>query len=128
MEGLEESPESCLTLPRLQLKAKYLAERDRRLRQGFEQQYITIGESEKFKHWLDDLWNKGPERQPISVDTDVLVLGSGFSGLLTASKLKDAGITNFKMIDGSGDFGGTVGWDLDHSVLFYLLTLVVAHS
>jgi monoamine oxidase len=62
----------------------------------------------------------------MSIDTDVLVLGAGFSGLLTASKLKDAGVTNFKMIDGSGDFGGTVGWA--SSVVSWVLFANSCHS
>lgn len=43
-------------------------------------------------------------------ETTVLVLGGGFSGITTAAKLKDAGITDFKVIDKAGDWGGNCGF------------------
>ncbi|KAI9026047.1 putative monooxygenase [Hyaloraphidium curvatum] len=91
----------------------HIAERDRRVRAEHENQYVTVGEGKgaKFSHWLDDHWTKRVEREPIDLDLDVLVLGTGFSGILTASKLKDRGITSFKMLDAAGDFGGTWYWN-----------------
>ena len=38
---------------------------------------------------------------------DVLIIGSGFSGIGTAINLKNKGITNFKIVDKGKDFGGT---------------------
>ena len=41
----------------------------------------------------------------------LLVLGAGFSGITTAAKLKDAGISDFRIIDKAGDFGGNWYWN-----------------
>lgn len=76
------------------------------------QKDIVVGEGKgaKFAHWLEDPWAKPEEREPLNINIEVLVMGAGFSGILTASKLKDAGITDFKIIDKASDFGGTWYW------------------
>ncbi len=38
---------------------------------------------------------------------DVLIIGSGFSGVGTAINLKKQGVTNFRIVDKGNDFGGT---------------------
>jgi cation diffusion facilitator CzcD-associated flavoprotein CzcO len=38
---------------------------------------------------------------------DVLIIGSGFSGIGTAINLQKQGVTNFKIVDKGKDFGGT---------------------
>ncbi|KAI9021840.1 putative monooxygenase [Hyaloraphidium curvatum] len=95
------------------LKKRYLEERDRRLKPSGQSQWVIIGEGkgEKFKGWLQDPWAEPLVRDPIEVETTVLILGGGFSGITTAAKLKDAGITDFKMIDKAGDFGGNWYWN-----------------
>ncbi len=45
--------------------------------------------------------------QTAGPDVDVAVIGSGFSGLCTAIKLKQAGITNFVILEKEAAFGGT---------------------
>jgi cation diffusion facilitator CzcD-associated flavoprotein CzcO len=47
------------------------------------------------------------ERAAINEDLTVLVLGGGFSGMVTSVHLVENGITNFKIIEKGGDFGGT---------------------
>lgn len=39
----------------------------------------------------------------------MLVLGGGFSGMVSTIKLLEAGITDVKIIEKGGDFGGTCG-------------------
>lgn len=56
------------------LKEQYLAERDKRLRSDHGAQYFVISESEKFKHWFQDPWVQKDEREPMTIETDVLVL------------------------------------------------------
>ncbi|KAI9019150.1 monooxygenase [Hyaloraphidium curvatum] len=96
-----------------ELKARYRAERDKRIRTDGSEQYITVGEGkgEKFKHWLTDPWTKYVERPAQEFTTEAVILGAGFSGLLLGGKLKEAGITDFKIIDKAGDFGGTWYWN-----------------
>lgn len=40
-------------------------------------------------------------------ELDVLIIGSGFSGIGTAINLKNRGVANFKIVDKGKDFGGT---------------------
>ncbi len=42
---------------------------------------------------------------------DVAVIGAGFSGLMTAARLKERGVDNFRIIESGGDFGGTWYWN-----------------
>jgi len=93
------------------LRAKYKAERDKRLRDDGEEQYVEA--AAEFAHYADDDPYADPEfqREPLDVDLDVVVIGAGFSGLMTAARLKERGITNFRIIESGGDFGGTWYWN-----------------
>jgi cyclohexanone monooxygenase len=93
------------------LRAKYKAEREKRLRDDGEDQYVEA--SEEFAHYADDDPYADPEfaRDPLDADLDVVVIGAGFSGLMTAARLKERGITNFRIIEAGGDFGGTWYWN-----------------
>ncbi|KXS22286.1 putative monooxygenase [Gonapodya prolifera JEL478] len=92
---------------------KYLQERDRRLREDHQGQYVTIGEGKgaKYAEWFEDHWTPKVERAPLTINTTVVVLGSGFSGIQMGAKLKQYGVTDFKIIDRAGDFGGTWYWN-----------------
>ena len=41
----------------------------------------------------------------------MLIIGGGFGGLLAAARLQKAGITNIRIIEKAGDFGGTWYWN-----------------
>lgn len=91
------------------LNAKYLKERDKRLRADGIGQYIeTEGEYASF---LDDPYSERIERAPTQKDVEVAIVGAGFGGLLTAVRLKEIGIEDVLMIDRAGDFGGTWYWN-----------------
>jgi cyclohexanone monooxygenase len=60
-----------------------------------------------FSEYLADPYAKRqPPREPIHSESDVLIVGGGFSGLLAAVRLKQAGL-NVRIIERGGDFGGT---------------------
>ncbi len=91
------------------LRAKYLAERDKRLREEGNEQYIEpVG---KFAYLLEDPYVPRVEREPLFDDIEVAVIGGGFSGLVTGARLKQAGITDVRIIEGGGDFGGAWYWN-----------------
>ncbi|KAI9005115.1 putative monooxygenase [Hyaloraphidium curvatum] len=96
-----------------ELLEKYRAERDRRIRTDFAEQFITIGEGKgaKYADWLVDPWVQRVERPALDIQTTVLIVGGGFSGIQVAGNLKKAGITDFKIMDRAGDFGGTWYWN-----------------
>ncbi|MGH6967429.1 MAG: flavin-containing monooxygenase [Phenylobacterium sp.] len=92
------------------LKARYRAERDKRLRTDGNEQYQEIAGS--FAHYLEDPYvPPGFKRDPITDEAEVVVIGGGFGGLLAAARLREAGIADIRIIEKGGDFGGTWYWN-----------------
>lgn len=93
-----------------ELHAKYLAERDRRIKQDHNDQYIpTSGKWAKI--YEEDPYTPVAPREPITGETDVVILGAGYCGMMVATQLKKAGIDDFYTIDHGGNFGGTWYWN-----------------
>ena len=93
-----------------ELKRKYLAERDLRLRPDGTDQYVEV--RAEFSRYVDDPYvQPGFTREPLTDEVEVAIIGGGFGGLLMAARLKEAGITDIRMIDKAGDFGGTWYWN-----------------
>ena len=92
------------------LRAKYRAERDRRLRPDGNEQYVEVKGS--FAHFLDDPYgDPGFTRAPLADEVEVAVIGGGFGGLLAGARLRQAGVESLRMIDPARDFGGTWYWN-----------------
>lgn len=92
------------------LHAKYLAERDRRLKKTHNDQYIPASGRWKDIYEVDPYTPVAP-REPVTGETDVVILGAGYCGMMVATQLKKAGITDFYNIDHGGNFGGTWYWN-----------------
>lgn len=93
------------------LREKYRIERDKRLREDGEDQYIEV--AQEYAHYadLDPYVTPGFQRKAIDEEVDVAIVGGGFSGMLAAARLKEQGITNIRIIESAGDFGGTWYWN-----------------
>ena len=93
------------------LREKYRIERDKRLRPDGDDQYIEM--AGEFSHFADDDPYVEPEftRDPIDEEIDVAIVGGGFSGMLAATRLRERGLTNIRIIESGGDFGGTWYWN-----------------
>jgi cyclohexanone monooxygenase len=91
------------------LKAKYLAERDKRLRVDGVDQYVPV--SGAFAHFAADPYATRIERAPIEAEADVAIVGGGFGGLLMGARLREAGVRDICIIEKGGDFGGTWYWN-----------------
>src|ERR1051325_7541934 len=92
------------------LKAKYRAEREKRLRADGNEQYREI--KGEFAHYLDDPYvAPGFARAPLTDEVEVVVIGGGFGGLLAGARLREAGIDDIRIIEKGGDFGGTWYWN-----------------
>ncbi len=93
------------------LRDKYRFERDKRIREDGEDQYVEA--ASEFAHYADDdpYVDANMQRDPLELDIEVAIIGAGFSGLMTAARLKERGITNFRIIEAGGDFGGTWYWN-----------------
>lgn len=91
------------------LRERYRAERDKRLRPDGVEQYIEP--SGAFGYFVEDPYVEKIDRDPIRRECEAVIVGGGFGGILTAAKLKDAGIEDFIVIEKGGGFGGTWYWN-----------------
>jgi cyclohexanone monooxygenase len=92
------------------LRAKYREERDKRLRDDGNAQYREI--AGEFAHYLDDPYvQPGFSREPLTDEVEVVVVGGGFGGQLAAARLRQAGVSDIRIIEKGGDFGGTWYWN-----------------
>ena len=92
------------------LHAKYLDERAKRLRPEGVEQYVEM--EHPFIGEIDDPYTEEKlERDPMTEDVDVVIVGGGFSGLLMAASLLKQGVTDFRVIEKGSDVGGTWYWN-----------------
>jgi len=92
------------------LRAKYREERDKRIRPEGNEQYVEVKDA--FAHFVDDPYvAPGFTREPLVDEVDVLLIGGGFGGLLTGARLRERGVSNVRIIEKGGDFGGTWYWN-----------------
>ncbi|MCJ1682788.1 NAD(P)/FAD-dependent oxidoreductase [Rathayibacter sp. VKM Ac-2928] len=108
-------------------RERYRAERDRRARPDAATQYRRA--AGEFGYYAKDPYTERVEREPVTDRVEALVIGAGFGGLLTASRLREAGVESLRLMDEAGDVGGTWYWnrypgvrcDIESSVYLPLL-------
>ena len=92
------------------LRRKYEQERDKRLRSDGVGKYIDA--AGEFQEFVQDPFVSEPlVRDAVVEDVDVVIIGGGFGGLLTAAKLREQGVSSFRIIEQAADFGGTWYWN-----------------
>jgi cation diffusion facilitator CzcD-associated flavoprotein CzcO len=91
------------------LRRKYLEERDKRLRPDGNDQYLRL--EGRLAHYLDDPYTPRTERAAKTDHVTFAFIGGGFAGLVTGARLVEAGITDVRIIEKGGDFGGTWYWN-----------------
>lgn len=92
------------------LTRKYAEEREKRLRADGNDQYQHM---EGELAWLDHDPHADPNftRDPIVEETDVLMIGGGFAGLLAGGRLREAGVESLRIVEKGSDFGGAWYWN-----------------
>src|SRR5690349_21840094 len=81
------------------IRAKYKAERDKRIRADGEAQYIELA-GQFARYGEDDPYvAPGFTRAPLNDEIEVAVIGGGFSGILAGARLVEAGIGDFRIIE-----------------------------
>jgi cation diffusion facilitator CzcD-associated flavoprotein CzcO len=91
------------------LLAKYLAERDKRLRPDGNAQYLRL--QGRLARYNRDPYTPPVDRQPLFDHVTFAFVGGGFAGLVTGARLVEAGVGDVRIIDKGGDFGGTWYWN-----------------
>ncbi|WP_391653826.1 flavin-containing monooxygenase [Streptomyces tamarix] len=91
------------------LLAKNAAERAKRLRPDGNDQYVQL--SGEHAHMNEDPFTDRTEREPHRDHVTFAFIGGGFAGLMTGAHLKTAGVTDIRIVESGGDFGGTWYWN-----------------
>jgi cation diffusion facilitator CzcD-associated flavoprotein CzcO len=90
-----------------ELRERYRREQQKRLRPEGMAQFGELTEELD----RDPFVEPGFTRDPVVEETTVLIVGGGFAGMLTAIDLAKHGITDVRIIEKAGDFGGTWYWN-----------------
>lgn len=92
------------------LRDKYRHERDKRVRNDGNNQYVEV--KGEYAHFVEDPYvTEKIDREPLHDEVDVAIIGGGFGGLLMGAALRNAGINNIRLIEKGSDFGGTWYWN-----------------
>jgi cation diffusion facilitator CzcD-associated flavoprotein CzcO len=92
------------------MREKYRGEREKRLRPEGIEQFVEV--KGKFAHFGDDPFTKElVEREATQDEVEVVIIGGGFGGLLSAARLSEAGFNDICVIEEGADFGGTWYWN-----------------
>lgn len=96
-----------------QLAERYRIERSKRLRDDAESQFIEVTNDSTFanEYMAHDPYSETVKREPIKDIREVIVIGGGWVGLMTATRLIQSGVTDVRIVESGTDFGGTWYWN-----------------
>ncbi len=93
-----------------EVRARYLAERDKRLVPG-RAAIRDLGADEHFARYRDDPFTPVAPRAPVVDDVDVVIVGGGIAGVCVGAELRKAGVERIRIVDQAGGIGGTWYWN-----------------
>lgn len=95
------------------IKKKFAEERDLRLgyRPEGTSQFTSDLTGDLAGYAVDPFGGEAPAREPLSDEVEVLIIGGGFSALLTSARLREAGVESIRIVERGGDVGGTWYWN-----------------
>lgn len=101
-----------------EMRARYEEERQKRLRDDGNAQFIQVEQSANCKRFAEDPWADPADIQPLEAKfpdkrSEMLIIGAGWGGIQIAVRMIEAGIPaqDIRMIDPAGGFGGTWYWN-----------------
>jgi len=106
---IDSAPAQGRAIDKKALLAKYIEERDKRLRPDGNDQYLEV--TGRLAHYLDDPYTPFVERAPKTDHVTFAFVGGGFAGLVTGARLVEAGVRDVRIVEKGGDFGGTWYWN-----------------
>src|ERR1043165_935129 len=92
------------------VRDKYAEERAKRMTEDRGVLY-DLRADERFREYTKDPFTPYVEREPITEDVDVAIVGAGMSGVTVGAKLRDQGLRKIVLIDKAGGIGGTWYWN-----------------
>jgi cation diffusion facilitator CzcD-associated flavoprotein CzcO len=92
------------------IRDKYAEERAKRMTADRGVLY-DLTEDERFAEYTKDPFTPFIERDPLTEDVDVAIVGAGMSGVVVGAKLRDQGLRKIVLIDKAGGIGGTWYWN-----------------
>src|SRR4051794_20444109 len=92
------------------VREKYERERAKRMTEG-RGVIHDLKHDERFAEYTRDPHTPFIERDPVSTEVDVAILGAGMSGVVAGAKLREAGLRRIMLIDKAGGIGGTWYWN-----------------
>ena len=108
--GPPPTPDGATSYDPDAVKARYLAERDKRLLPG-RAAIRDLRTDEHFSRYRADPFTPLIERDPISDEVEAVVVGGGMAGVLAGARLRKAGIERIRIVDQAGGIGGTWYWN-----------------
>ncbi len=92
------------------VRDRYQRERAKRMTEGRGVIHDLKGDA-AFAEYTRDPFTPFVEREPVTEDVDVAIIGAGMSGVVVGAKLRDAGLRRIVLIDKAGGIGGTWYWN-----------------
>ncbi len=92
------------------LRQRYEQERNRRLQKDGQKQYVRPTGDTVAQYSIDP-HTEIQQREPMTGEIDVLILGAGWGGVLAGYYLTQQGVKDFLCVDTAGDFGGVWYWN-----------------
>ena len=87
-------------------RERYKREREKRLRADGLAQYAQL--TDDYEEYDHDPWvEPGFTRDPVVEETEAVIVGGGFGGMMLGVNLINRGVTDFRIVEKAGDFGGT---------------------
>jgi cyclohexanone monooxygenase len=94
------------------LRQRYADERDRRMQARAAAQAAQPELKGRFSQLDRDYYAKALVTRPALIEEiDVAVIGGGLGGLMVSARLRQQGVTDLRLIEKGGDFGGTWYWN-----------------
>lgn len=93
-----------------EIRARYRAERHRRIRSDGNAQYVETVDT--YAAYADDPFvTQRIDRAPVTDHVQCAIIGGGFGGLLMGARLRDAGFDDIRIVEFGSDFGGAWYWN-----------------
>ena len=89
--------------------ARYAEERAKRLRPDGNEQYLAV--KGRLAHYAEDPYTEFAARDPLADHVTFTFVGGGFAGLVTGARMAEAGVSDIRILEKGGDFGGTWYWN-----------------